>query len=135
MILYLLVTNVLSDLVRNPMGRVRQRVALVGDRVVGTSIIAAAEARFGAVKTASTRLSVQLEKILSELTVLPFTEPCDRRYANVRDALARAGTPIGANDLLIAAHALALDCTVVTDNEEEFRRVPGHRVENWLRDA
>jgi tRNA(fMet)-specific endonuclease VapC len=50
----------------------------------------------------------------------------------VRKALENAGTPIGANDLLIAAHALTLDCTLVTDNEAEFRRVPGLRVENWL---
>ncbi len=132
MILYLLDTNILSDLVRNPMGPVRQRIAIVGDSVVGVSIIVTSEARFGAAKASSARLSSQLEKILSELAILPFAEPADRHYAKVRDALSRAGVPIGANDLLIAAHALALDCILVTDNEREFRRVPGLRVENWL---
>jgi tRNA(fMet)-specific endonuclease VapC len=54
-------------------------------------------------------------------------------YANLRHCLETQGTPLGPNDMLIAAHALALDCTLVTDNEEEFRRVPGLRVENWAR--
>ena len=56
-------------------------------------------------------------------------------YARVRHHLERLGTPIGPNDLLIAAHALALDAVLITDNENEFRRVPGLQVENWLRDA
>ncbi len=117
------------------MGLVRQRVALVGDLSIRTSIVVAAEARFGAAKANSARLSAQLEKVLSEIEILPLTEPCDRHYAEVRAALTRAGTPIGANDMLIAAHALSLDCTLVTDNEGEFARVPGLRLENWLRSA
>lgn len=132
MIRYLLDTNILSDLVRRPTGRVAQRIALVGVSEIGTSIIVACEARFGVAKKQSAALAKQLESILVELTVLPLEAPTDGHYARVRKALENAGTPIGANDLLIAAHALALDCTLVTDNEAEFRRVPGLRVENWL---
>jgi tRNA(fMet)-specific endonuclease VapC len=122
-----------SDLVRRPVGSVRQKIALIGDKVVGTSIVVAAEARFGAAKAGSARLVTQLERVLAELVVLPLTEPSDTVYARTRADLEAVGTPIGANDLLIATHALALDCILVTDNEREFRRVPGLRVENWLR--
>lgn len=67
--------------------------------------------------------------------VLPIDEAVTPHYARIRDHLERQGTPIGPNDLLIAAHAAALDATLVTDNEREFLRVPGLQIENWLRDA
>jgi tRNA(fMet)-specific endonuclease VapC len=75
-----------------------------------------------------------LEAILADIPVLPFDAPTDRAYARTRQALERSGASVSANDLLIAAHALALDCILVTDNEREFSRVPGLRVENWLRE-
>ncbi len=132
---YLLDTNILSDLVRNPTGRIRDRIAELGEETVCTSIVVASELRFGALKKGSRRLSAQLEKVLSPLEILPFEEPADLRYAEIRVALERAGTPIGGNDLLIAAHALALQLTLVTANVDEFRRVPGLIMENWLTDA
>ncbi len=64
--------------------------------------------------------------------ILPLGPPTDQRYAEVRHHLARQGTPIGPNDLLIAAHTLAADLTLVTANTREFERVPSLRVENWL---
>ena len=66
------------------------------------------------------------------MSIVPFAEPADQVYAELRAHLERAGTPIGPHDLLIAAHALALDLTLVTDNLREFSRVPDLRVENWL---
>lgn len=92
-----------------------------------------AELRFGAAKKGSTRLVAQLESVLSALEVLPFEAPADSIYADIRTRLEQAGQPIGGNDLLIAAHAIALGCTVVTDNQREFERVSDLRVENWLR--
>ena len=80
----------------------------------------------------SERLSQRIEAVLSALEVLAFEEPADRRYAELRTRLERRGTPIGPNDLLIAAQALAADLTVVTANVDEFRRVPALLVENWL---
>jgi tRNA(fMet)-specific endonuclease VapC len=130
---YLLDTNVVSDLVRNPQGKVAQRIRAVGEARVSTSIIVAAELRYGAAKKASARLSAQLEAVLSALDVLPFEPPADALYAALRTALEEVGTPMGANDMLIAAHALALGCTIVTDNEREFARVRGLSCENWLR--
>jgi tRNA(fMet)-specific endonuclease VapC len=130
---YLLDTNILSDLVRNPHGRVMEKVSQVGAENVCTSIIVAAELRFGATKKQSARLTSQLEAILSALDVLPFEAPADSVYAEIRTNLERTGKIIGGNDLLIAAHGLASGCIVVTDNQGEFVRVPGLSVENWLR--
>lgn len=132
---YMLDTNMVSDLVRNPLGRVMQQTRLVGEEAVCTSIVVAAESRFGALRKDSPKLTSALEGVLASLPVLPFEEPAERRYADLRLHLERTGVPIGANDMLIAAHALALDCILVTDNEREFRRVPGLVVENWLRPA
>ena len=132
---YLLDTNVLSDLIRHPAGTVAKHIAAVGEKAVSTSVIVAAELRFGAAKSGSKKLSERIDLILSATIVLPFEAPADRHYAKTRQHLARRGTPIGPNALLIAAHALALDLTVVTGNEREFARVPGLRVENWLADS
>jgi len=130
---YLLDTNIVSDLIRNPQGKVAQHVRRVGETEVCTSIIVAAELRYGATKKGSPRLSSQLEAVLGALEVLPLETPADTTYGTLRTRLERAGTPIGGNDLLIAAHALALGYTVVTDNDKEFTRVGAIRCENWLR--
>jgi tRNA(fMet)-specific endonuclease VapC len=130
---YLLDTNILSDLVRNPQGRIAERIARAGEAAICTSIIVAAELRFGAAKRGSERLTRQLEQILSALDIQPFDAPADAAYAELRTRLEAAGRPIGGNDMLIAAHALATGRTLVTDNEREFARVIGLQIENWLR--
>jgi tRNA(fMet)-specific endonuclease VapC len=130
---YLLDTNIVSDLVRNPQGKVAKHVRTVGEKNVCTSIIVAAELRYGADKKGSPRLSSQLDAVLAVLEVLPFETPADTRYGLLRSRLEKRGTPIGGNDLLIAAQALALGYVIVTDNEKEFSRVEGLRVQNWLR--
>ena len=130
---FLLDTNILSDLVRNPQGSIAARIAEVGDAAICTSIIVAAELRFGAAKKGSERLTNQLERILSVIDIQSFEAPADVAYGRLRAQLEAAGVPIGGNDMLIAAQALATDCAVVTDNEREFARIAGLRVENWLR--
>jgi len=130
---YLLDTNILSDLVRNPQGRIADRIAELGEDAICTSIIVAAELRFGAAKRGSPRLTLQLERILGAIEVEPFDAPADAAYGAVRAQLETAGLPIGGNDMLIAAHALSAGRVVVTDNEREFTRVNGLLVENWLR--
>lgn len=129
---FLLDTNILSDLVHNPQGRVVQTIREVGEMAVCTSIIVACELRFGARKKNSPRLSAKVEALLHAIPVLPFDADSDRHYAQVRARLEEEGMKIGANDTLIAAHALSLDLALVTNNEAEFRRVEGLRVENWL---
>ena len=132
---YLLDTNVVSDLVRNPRGRVTQRIRDLGEAEVCTSIIVAAELRYGVEKKGSPRLSRQLEAVLGALDVLPFEAPADTVYGRLRTRLEKAGRPIGGNDLLIAAQAVALGFSIVTDNEREFSAIEGLPCENWLREV
>ena len=129
---YLLDTDILSDLVRNPQGMVAAKITRAGEDTVCTSIIAAAELRYGAIKSNSAKLAERVDIILSALEILPLETPADHHYASLRHRLTHEGTPIGPNDLLIAAHALANDLTVITANVGEFSRVPGLKVENWL---
>ncbi|WP_176593425.1 type II toxin-antitoxin system VapC family toxin [Sphingobium sp. EM0848] len=131
--MYLLDTNILSDLIRHPGGVIGACITQLPDDAVATSVIVAGELRFGAERRGSARLTAQLEGILRRLPVLPLGEDADCHYGALRAALERQGTPIGGNDMFIAAHALALDATLVTDNVREFARVPGLRIENWLR--
>jgi tRNA(fMet)-specific endonuclease VapC len=128
----LLDTNLLSALIRTPQGSVALTLSRRGDDRVCTSLIAAAELRFGALKRGSPTLLEKVTELLATLPVLPLEAGVDDAYARIRLALELAGTPIGPNDLLIAAHALDQDLTLVTDNADEFSRVPGLRVENWL---
>jgi len=130
---FLLDTNIVSDLVRNPMGRSEQRLAAVGESNVCTSVIVAAELRFGIERKKSIRLERQVELILQRLEVVSLDVPADKVYAKVRARLELGGRLISANDMLIAAHALALGMTLVTDNDREFARVEGLAVENWVR--
>lgn len=132
---YLLDTNIVSDLVRHPQGRVAARIREVGEAQVCTSIVVAAELRYGAAKKGSSRLSAQLATILGVLEVLPLEFPVDVEYGRIRAGLEKTGRPIGGNDLLIAAQAVALKHTLVTDNEREFERIDGLACENWLRGA
>lgn len=128
---YLLDTDTLSALVREPAGAVARRIEAVGEEAVATSVVVAGELRFGAVRSGSARLAARVETLLARLPVLPLDERVARAYADVRRALDVAGTPIGPNDLWIAAHAVAEDRTVVTGNGREYRRVPGLGVDDW----
>lgn len=130
---FLLDTSIVADMVRHPHGRVAQRIAEVGETLVCTSIVVAAELRCGAVRKGAERLSVQLETVLRAIDVLPLEPPVDAVYGALRARLEEIGQTIGANDLFVAAHALALRCTLVTDNEREFSRIKALPVENWLR--
>jgi tRNA(fMet)-specific endonuclease VapC len=131
-LVYLLDTNILSDLVCNPQGVAAAHITRAGEDSVCTSIIVAAELRYGAIKSNSEKLAERIELILSALEILSLETPTDHRYAILRHHLTSQGTPIGPNDLLIAAQALANDLTVITANVGEFSWVPGLKVVNWL---
>ncbi len=125
-------TNIISDLIRNPQGKAAKRVAKVGEDNICTSIIVAAELRYGCAKIGSKRLLKAVEDLLGEISVLPFDVPADAEYGEIRSELEAAGKPIGGNDLLIAAHACAAGATIVTANTGEFKRIRGLNIENWL---
>ena len=130
---FLLDTNILSDLMRHPDGRAAEQIARAGEQEICTSIIVVAEVRFGIAKNRSRRFAAQLAAILAGIEVLPFEAPADETYGVLRAQLERTGSPIGANDMLIAAQALSLGLTLVTDNERSFARVSGLKLENWMR--
>ena len=130
---YLLDTNIVSHLLRDPHGKIADRIRAVGEESICTSIVVTAELRYGVAKKTSPMLAAQLEAVLSALETLPLEAPADQAYGRIRTQLEREGTPIGGNDLLIAAQALSLGYTLVTDNEREFRRVEGLSIANWLR--
>ncbi len=129
---YLLDTNIISDVIRNPSGSAARRIELVGSKKIFTSIIVAAELRYGCAKKGSPKLFTKVASILETIPVLPLDIPADVAYGNIRAELEGAGQPIGMNDLLIAAHACARGLTLVTDNIREFSHIPGLKVENWL---
>lgn len=130
---FLLDTNVISSLIRQPDGTAAQKLREHWGARLCTSVIVACELRFGVEKVDSDPLRERVEQILARLDVLPLDAPVDAVYARIRNTLERQGTPIGPNDLLIAAHALAHELTLVTDNTSEFARVEGLAVENWVR--
>ena len=129
---YMLDTNIISDLIRNPQGRAAKRIAKAGQDNICTSIVVAAELRYGCAKSGSERLLKAVEDLLGEINVLPLDVPADAEYGGIRSELEAAVKPIGSNDLLIAAHAYATGATIVTANTDEFKRVRGLTVENWL---
>ena len=131
--MYLLDTDVLSDLVRNPQGRAAQVLALRGEATVATSVIVAGELRYGCARKDAPRLTERVEALLAEIAVLPLDAEVTASYGRLRAGLESAGQVIGGNDLWIAAHALRLGRVLVTGNDRDFARVPGLVVENWLR--
>lgn len=124
-------TNMLSGLMKNPEGSIAHRIEQVGERSICCSIIVAAELRYGAEKKQSEALTRRVDAILAAIPVLPLTHPIDRHYATIRAELSNTGQPIGPNDLLIAAHALSEEKTLVTAKLKEFQRVRALSVESW----
>lgn len=129
---YLLDTNIVSHMIRDPQGSVLKHLESIDPNTVCTSIVVAAEISFGLKKKASERLIKQARQILSVMDILPLEAPVDEHYGDIRAYLSQKGMPIGGNDLFIAAHARSLNLILVTDNTREFSRVPGLKLENWI---
>ena len=132
---YLLDTDAVSDFIRYPTGGVATRLNAIGAESVAISIVTAAEIRFGMARAQTHRLLARMRSTLETVRIMALDPPADRHYADLRTYLEARGTPIGANDMFIAAHALALDAILVTGNVREFSRVPRLAVENWIRPA
>lgn len=134
MIRHLLDTNICIELVRRRAPRLVARLRRRRIGTIGISSITLAEMHSGVAKSSDPpRNMIALAHFCAPLELCPFEHDAASAYGPVRTHLERAGTPIGPLDTLIAAHALALDVTLVTNNEREFARVPGLRVENWLK--
>lgn len=128
-------TNILSDLVKHPGGIVAQKIKQLSSEQrerLCTSVIVAAELHYGVEKRGSMILSERINELLNAIEVLPLPIQVDRLYGKLRASLEKTGRIIGANDMLIAAHALALHAVLVTDNMREFERISDLQLENWL---
>lgn len=133
---YLLDTNIVSYFLRDASPPLSQRILDSTPDTLGISIISAGELRYGLSKMPTSKraaeLALRLNTLLTAIAVLPLPAAAAQHYGNIRTQLEAAGTPIGGNDLWIAAHALSQDMTLVTNNTREFERVAGLRLENWL---
>ena len=128
--MFILDTNIISDLVRNPGGRAAERLAEVGDGDIATSVIVAGELRYGCLKKGSARLAERVEAVLREIKVLSLKPEVSALYGEIRRDLEARDASIGQNDLWIAATARALEAVVVT-TDSDFQRVSGLQTEDW----
>lgn len=136
---YMLDTNIISELMRNPRGPCAMRVREVSDDALCTSEIVRGELHYGIERKREVspekagELTARLDRVFSRLVVCSVDNDTSSRYGRLRATLDKTGTPIGNNDLWIASHALALACVMITDNVDEYARVPRLVLENWLR--
>ena len=124
-------TNICSYILRRHPASMIERFAALNREALWLSAIVAAELRFGAAKLGVPRFQAAVEAWLAGFDVRPWPLEATQHYAQIRAALERTGSPIGGMDLMIAAHALAEDSVIVTNNAREFHRVPGLAVEEW----
>ena len=124
-------TNICSYILRRHPASMIERFAALDRQQLWLSAIVAAELRFGAAKLASPKFSAAVEAWLAGFDVRPWPVEAAHHYAQLRAALELAGKPVGGMDMLIAAHAMAEDSVVITNNAREFHRVPGLAVEEW----
>jgi tRNA(fMet)-specific endonuclease VapC len=124
-------TNICSYILRKHPADMVERFASLDRSQLWLSAIVAAELRFGAAKLDSPKFKAAVEAWLAGFDVQPWPLEATHAYARIRSALERAGQPIGGMDLMIAAHAMAEDSVLVTNNAREFLRVPGLAVEAW----
>jgi tRNA(fMet)-specific endonuclease VapC len=129
---YLLDTDTCVYLIKRNPAQVHERFRRHRLSTVALSSIVVSELSWGAAKSGSQRNVEALDAFLAALQVIAYDQSAAFIYGRLRADLERRGTPIGPLDMLIAAHALSLDMTLVTNNEREFRRVPELRIENWV---
>ncbi len=132
MIKYLLDTNICIYIIKQKPITVIQRFRSLGVSEVGISSITLSELEYGVSKServAQNKLA--LAQFSAPLEIMDYDDLAAREYGSIRARLEQLGTPIGAQDMLIGAHALALNCILVTNNVKEFARIPGLSIENW----
>ncbi len=134
MIRYMLDTNICIYVIRKKPSHLIQHLQGLRITDVGISSITLSELEYGVAKSQKPQQNkLALVEFLAPIEILPYNDMAAEQYGEIRALLERQGTPIGSLDMLIAAHALSLNSILVTNNESEFRRVPGLIVENWAK--
>lgn len=129
---YMLDTNICIYAINHHPTQVKAKLISIGEGQCAISSIVASELAFGVVKSGREDNKANLTRFLSLFDIVPFDDNSIWYYANLRHDLQSKGNIIGALDMLIAAHALALDATLVTNNVKEFERIQHLKVENWI---
>ena len=136
MIRFMLDTSICVDLIRGRRETLLRKMKQFAVDEIAISSITLAELQYGVEKSANpAKHSSLLADFCAPLEILPFDDEDAEHYGQIRAALERAGTSIGPLDMLIAAHAVSVGCTLVTNNEREFSRVDGLTVENWAAES
>lgn len=131
---YMLDTNICIYIIKKKPDQVIERLRHTRVPDVGVSSITLSELEYGAAKSARPEQNkLAIVEFLAPLEILPYDDMAAQEYGKVRVYLEKQGTPIGSMDMLIAAHALSLNCILVTNNESEFRRIPALKIENWAK--
>jgi tRNA(fMet)-specific endonuclease VapC len=125
-------TSICIYIIKRKPGQVIERLRQSRIPEIGISSITLSELEYGAAKSARPEQNkISLLEFLAPLEILSYDDVAAQEYGRIRTYLERQGTPIGSMDMLIAAHVLSLDCTLVTNNEREFSQVPSLKIENW----
>lgn len=129
---YFLDTNICIYIINKRPSSIVKKLMQFSPQEIGISAIVVSELQYGVAKSSQPERNHQLlDAFLRPFQIIPYDETAAEAYGAIRADLEKKGQPIGREDLLIAAHALAADLTLVTNNEAEFKRVPNLRVENW----
>lgn len=130
---FMLDTNICIYLIRKKPVQVIKRLQNTSISEIGISVITLSELEYGLAKSSNKPQNrIALAEFLAPIEVIAFTEPAASKYGEIRAFLETKGTPVGAYDMMIAAHALSLNLTLVTNNTREFERIPKLRIENWV---
>ena len=125
-------TNIIVYILNSRPEKIRKRFTRYSPEDICISSVTLAELEYGICNSSRPDQNrIALMMFLADIDVIPFDAQAAADYGEIRFDLKRKGTPIGANDLLIAAHARSLGLTLVTNNSREFDRVDGLKVENW----
>ena len=130
---YMLDTNICSYILKNHPIAVKQKFEEVGAGNIYISAIVLAELYYGAARhPKGIVIRREIDNFVSRLVVIPWDENAADHYGSIRASLEKAGTPVGAMDMLIAAHAKSCAATLVTNNMREFERIKGLKLLNWI---
>ncbi|MDY7032211.1 MAG: type II toxin-antitoxin system VapC family toxin [Thermodesulfobacteriota bacterium] len=134
MIKYMLDTNICIYIIRKKPKDVIEKFRQTQISQIGISSITLSEIEYGVVKSSKPgQNQLALTQFLAPIEILPYGDEAAKPYGSIRAFLEKQGSPIGSLDMLIAAHALSTDCILVTNNEEEFSRVPNLNIDNWVK--
>jgi len=129
---YMLDTNICIYIIKRKPVKVIKHLKKIPFPNIGISSITLSELEYGVEKSQrKAQNKIALAQFITPLEIAPYDELAAKHYGEIRVLLEKRGQPIGTLDLLIAAHALSLNATLVTNNEKEFRKVTGLTVENW----